>query len=110
MTYLKKFLDKNEYNLKIYSLNFEKEDYSKGIYRELIQKYSQKWYDTHIEGHKLIERKLIYSYESIIKYELERKNKKKAKEFAGENEDFNDYSTTKKLDINKFKNYILYSF
>ena len=31
----------------------------------------------------------------------ERKNKKKAKEFAGENEDFNDYTTTKKLDINK---------
>jgi len=70
---------------------------------ELIQKYSQKWYDLHITGHTLIERKLIYSYESIIKYELERKNKKKAKEFATgtDMDDFNDYTTTKKLDLNK---------
>ena len=44
---------------------------------ELIQKYTQKWYDDHILGHELIEKKLIYSYESIIKFDLERKNKKK---------------------------------
>ena len=70
---------------------------------ELIQKYSQKWYDLHIAGHTLIERKLIYSYESIIKYELERKNKKKPKELAtgSDMDDFNDYTTTKKLDLNK---------
>ena len=102
---LEKYYGINWYNkfFNVYHLNntiFQIRE-SSVLKNELIQKYSQKWYDTHIEGHKLIERKLIYSYESIIKYELERKNKKKAKEFAGENEDFNDYSTTKKLDINK---------
>ncbi len=70
---------------------------------EIIQKYGQSWFDMHITNHKLMERKLIYSYESVIKYELEKKNKKKAKEFAvgKELEDFNDYTTTKKLDLNK---------
>jgi len=73
--------------------------------KELIDKYTQTWYNTHIINHQLMEKKLIYSYESIIKYELERKNKKKgAKEFAGADEDFNDYTTTKKLDIKKLFN------
>ncbi len=70
---------------------------------ELVQKYSQQWFDTHISSHELIEKKLIYSYESIIKYDLERKNKKKLREsnFSKEAEDFNDYTTTKKLDVKK---------
>ena len=61
---------------------------------ELIQKYSQKWYDEHIISHKLMEKKIIYSYESIIKYENEKKNKKEKKsEFSKELEDFNDYTS-----------------
>ena len=75
--------------------------------KEIIDKYTQTWYDTHILNHQLMERKLIYSYESIINYELERKSKKKgAKEFAvgTDNEEFNDFTTTKKLDVKKLFN------
>lgn len=36
---LDKFLDKNEYNLKIFSLNAEKQDFSEGLDKELIEKY-----------------------------------------------------------------------
>jgi hypothetical protein len=74
--------------------------------KEIIDKYTKDWYDKHIMNHQLMERKLIYSYESIIKYELEKKVKKKSKEFASgtDNEDFNDYTTTKKLDIKKLFN------
>lgn len=36
---LDQFLNKNEYNLKIISLNFEKEDYSSALDKDLINKY-----------------------------------------------------------------------
>ncbi len=93
-----KFFNSYHINTTIYQI---KETQS--LKNELIQKYSQKWYDEHIEGHKLMERKLIYSYESLIKLDLEQKNKKKIKEaeFSKEADDFNDYTTTKKLDIKK---------
>ena len=104
-------LEKN-YGIKWYNKLFNLYHINSSIYsikessilkNEIIQKYSQKWYDEHINSHELIEKKIIYSYESIIKYDLERKNKKKAKEmsFSADNEDFNDYTTTKKLDIKK---------
>jgi hypothetical protein len=96
-----KFFNLYHINNTIYSIRE-----STVLKNEIIQKYSQSWYDIHIQNHQLMERKLIYSYESIIKFELDRKNKKKAKEFASgkDAEDFNDYTTTKKLDIKKIFN------
>ena len=65
---------------------------------ELIQQYGKEWFDKHIQSHILMEKKIIYSYESLIKYELEAKNKKKAKEKAIEkDDDVVDYTTTKLL-------------
>jgi hypothetical protein len=94
----KYFFNSYHINTSIYSI---KE--SSVLKNELIQKYSQKWFDEHIISHKLIEKKLIYSYESIIKYDLDIKNKKKMKEaeFSKEIDEFIDYTTTKKLDIKK---------
>ena len=96
-----KFFNLYHINNTIYSIRE-----SQVLKTEIIQKYSQQWYDIHIQNHQLMERKLIYSYESIIKFELERKNKKKVKEFSStkEAEDFNDYTTTKKLDVKKLFN------
>lgn len=94
----KYFFNSYHINTSIYSI-IE----SSVLKNELIQKYSQKWFDEHIISHKLIEKKLIYSYESIIKYDLEIKNKKKMKEseYSKELDEFIDYTTTKKLDIKK---------
>lgn len=104
---LEKYYNKNWYSKFFNSYHINTTIYqikeSSIMKNEIIQKYTQKWYDEHIEGHKLMERKLIYSYESLIKLDLEQKNKKKAKEseFTKEAEDFNDYTTTKKLDVKK---------
>jgi hypothetical protein len=48
--------------------------------RELEEKYNKIWVDKHIMGHQLMEKKLIYSYESLIHNQLEMKSKKKSKE------------------------------
>lgn len=104
---LEKYYNKNWYSKFFNSYHINTSIYqikeSTIMKNEIIQKYTQKWYDEHIEEHKLMERKLIYSYESLIKLDLEQKNRKKAKEaeFTKEAEDFNDYTTTKKLDIKK---------
>lgn len=67
---------------------------------EILQKYGKEWYTTHVESRMLMEKKIIYSYQSLIKYELESKNKKKAKETGIDVEDdFLDYTTTKKFDV-----------
>ena len=107
---LEKFYGENWYNKFFNLYHINNTIYSiretELLKKEIIDKYTQEWYNKHIMNHQLMERKLIYSYESIIKYELERKNKKKVKEFASgtDNEDFNDYTTTKKLDIKKLFN------
>jgi len=70
---------------------------------ELIEKYGKQWYSENIETYTLIEKKLIYSYESLIKDERMRKNIKKGKMVASTNDDEVDidYTTTKKIDVKK---------
>ena len=69
---------------------------------EIIEKYGQKWYDEHIASKQLVEKKLIYSYEALIKDERTRKNTKKGRNSAiGEDDEFTDYTLSKKVDINK---------
>ena len=70
---------------------------------ELNEKYGKQWYNENIETYTLIEKKLIYSYESLIKDERMRKNIKKGKMIASTNDDEVDidYTTTKKIDVKK---------
>ena len=55
---------------------------------EVIKKYGIKWYDTHIITAKAIEKKIIYSYDALIKTELDRKTIKKGRTiiYGDENE------------------------
>jgi len=68
---------------------------------ELIDKYSNEWFEKHISKHKLIEKKLVYSYSALINDDLKRKIKKKTKEtaVAAELDLEKDFTTIKKLSI-----------
>jgi hypothetical protein len=69
---------------------------------ELNDKYGKEWVDLHITNKQLMEKKLIYSFESLIKDELERKNKKKKETaFNIELDDEKDFTTNKKINIDK---------
>src|ERR1700744_2593594 len=50
--------------------------------KELIEKFGKEWVDKHIEERELIEKKLLYSYESLIKDEKTRKTIKKGRATA----------------------------
>lgn len=70
--------------------------------KELIDKYDKEWYDLHIDSFRLVEKKLIYSYEALIKDERIRKTVKKERATAVVDEEIDvDYSTGKKLDLLK---------
>lgn len=69
---------------------------------ELIEKFGQDWYNVHISSKQLIEKKLIYSYESLVKDERTRKTTKKGRATAVAEDDGDvDYTLSKKIDINK---------
>jgi hypothetical protein len=69
--------------------------------KELIEKYGSDWVKKHIELFKLIEKKLIYSYESLIKDEFTRKLSKKKRLSAMEEEKMEDFRTTKQKLLKK---------
>jgi len=67
---------------------------------EFTDKYGKEWVEQHIQGHQLMEKKIIYSYQSLIRDILESKNKKKVKEKSFELDvDIKDFTTNKKLDL-----------
>jgi hypothetical protein len=69
---------------------------------ELIEKYGKEWIDLHVTNKQLMEKKLIYSFESLIHDELERKNKKKKETALNiELDDEKDFTTTKKINMEK---------
>ena len=69
---------------------------------EIISLYGETWYEQNINIKELISKKIIYSYESIIKSELEKNNFKKGRNVAiGEMDDDIDYTLTKKIDYKK---------
>ena len=69
---------------------------------ELNDKYGKEWVELHITNKQLMEKKLIYSFESLIKDELERKNKKKKESaFNIELDDEKDFTTNKKINMDK---------
>ena len=69
--------------------------------KEIIAKYGQQWYNEHIESHKLTEKRLIYTYEAMIKDENLRKTVKKGKvrEYGSEEDADLDYT----IAVSKFK-------
>ena len=70
--------------------------------KELTDKFGEAWMTKHIEQYQLIEIKLLYSYESLIKDERSRKSMKKGRTAAIIEDDADlDYTTYKKDDIHK---------
>jgi hypothetical protein len=69
---------------------------------EILDLYGELWYEQHINIKEILSKKIIYSYESVIKYELEKNNFKKGRNVAiGEIDDDIDYTLTKKIDYKK---------
>lgn len=69
---------------------------------EIISLYGEVWYENHINIKEILSKKIIYSYESIIKSELEKNNFKKGRNVSiGEIDDDIDYTLTKKIDYKK---------
>lgn len=69
---------------------------------EMINKFGEAWFNKHIKSKNLIEKKLIYSYESLVKDERTRKTIKKGRTLATtDDEGDEDYTLSKKIDINK---------
>ena len=71
---------------------------------EITDIYGKEWYAKHIAGVSLIEKKLIYSYESLIKGERNNKVNKKVRAMGVDDDGDVDYTLTKKIDITKFFN------
>ena len=69
---------------------------------ELNEKYGKEWVETHVTNKLVMEKKLIYSFQSLIKDDLERKNKKKKETaFNIELDEEKDFTTIKKLNMEK---------
>lgn len=69
---------------------------------ELIDKFGEAWYAKHISSRQLVEKKLIYSYESLIKDDRHRKTTKKGRSMAlAEDDGDADFTLSKKIDVNK---------
>jgi hypothetical protein len=69
---------------------------------ELINMFGKDWYNKHITSRKLVEKKIIYSYESLIKDDKNRKATKKGRTMAiGDDDGDLDFTLSKKIDINK---------
>lgn len=70
--------------------------------RELTDKLGEEWVSEHIDKHELMERRLLYSYEALIKGERLRKSMRKGRTAAiVEDETDLDYTTHAKDDISK---------
>ncbi|CAH6421508.1 VETF early transcription factor large subunit [uncultured virus] len=66
---------------------------------DLIDKYGQEWFDKHINLYQLIEKKIYYSYEALIKDEILRKESRKKRLRAKEEDEQFDYTTARKEHI-----------
>ena len=66
---------------------------------ELIQKFGQEWYNSNIKLYELMDKKILYSYEAMIKDEIMRKEQKRKKTKAIEEEKEIDYTTIKKINV-----------
>ena len=68
--------------------------------KELIDKYGEEWYNNHINIYKSSQKKLLYSYEALIKDERDRKIVKKIRQLEFIDEDENvTYKMNKPVNI-----------
>ena len=75
-------------------------DTNASMSQDLSKKFGAEWYDKHIKTHKWADRKLIYSYSSLIKDDITRKTVKKSRTAANIDDESNlDYKLKKKSDI-----------
>lgn len=63
--------------------------------KELFDKYGKEWIATHIDEGIIKEKKILYSYESLVKTEVDRKTQKKDRQYGDDDETNLDY----KVDI-----------
>lgn len=66
---------------------------------EIKNKYGEEWYNNNIQKYELYEKKILYNYESVIKDEIQRKERKTKKTIFEEEDIDVDYTTTKKQKI-----------
>ena len=70
--------------------------------KELSDKFGKEWIDSNIEINDIIDKKILYSYESLFKDEQTRKTIKKGRTMALSEEDIDiDYRTMNKEDLQK---------
>ena len=77
-------------------------DNNASMSKDIKDKFGNEWYDKHIKSHKWADRKLLYSYASLIKEDKERKTVKKGRLMAiKEDEELADYRINKNIEIRK---------
>jgi hypothetical protein len=70
--------------------------------KEIIDKFGKEWFDKHCEKEIVIEHKLIYNYESLVKQNIPKSQLIKEKEYGSEDEVFKmDYKTVLKEKFGK---------
>jgi hypothetical protein len=75
-------------------------DSNSSMSKDILDKFGEEWYNTHIKSHKWADRKLLYSYSALIKDERERKNVKKGRMMAIVDDDGNvDYKLKKNINV-----------
>jgi hypothetical protein len=73
--------------------------------QEILDKYGKVWFDKHIETQELIEKKLLYSYETLVKDERTRKTVKKGRAAAIVDDDTElNYKTQADEEVEKLFN------
>ena len=88
-----------------YHINFSIEQIrkNKNQQQELIKKMGQIWYDLHIKKFTLLDKKILYSYDALIKDEILRKEQKRKRSKVKEDEIELDYTTIKKVNIKELE-------
>jgi hypothetical protein len=71
---------------------------NKTMSNELINKYGKEWYEKHIVSHIIMDRKILYSYNAIIKQEKSKLEEKKKRKFEKDDTDL-DYKIRKNKNI-----------
>jgi hypothetical protein len=71
--------------------------------QEIINKFGEEWYEKHISNGKMMDKKIIYSYETIVKNENIKKNQRKNRGTAiiEDDDEEIDFSIVDKVNIKK---------
>lgn len=84
-----------------YHLNFSFENIikNKKSQNEIIKKMGEVWYNNHIKNQEIIEQKIVYTYGTLIRNDILRKEYKKRRNYNVEEELELDYTTVKKKNV-----------